>query len=1352
MENNTNLSVKARMNLFAQLEGEEDIHLRSESIKQYDMGAGRYQAVMYPEAVHYRESEDAIWEEIDNNLETAVDASGRAVLKNKKNALHVELADAADNGDLVTLKSDADMLSWRFEKAVDKVHASVKPGQQRKLEKLAERLGKQIAQLNATERQEDAQEKRLDYVGKTAEARYDEILPGVSVRYTLIGDKLKEDIILANKAALKNAVLILKGNMNCVLNEDQTITVQHKGANKPSFILEAPVAYDADGTDVPVSPVLEKSKGKNRLSYAIAEVDLDVAAYPITIDPVVHTTKAETNVQDMTLTQGATVTATGNGTGAAVLKIGVNASKENVALVRFLKLAKIKSSDTIISAVLRMAPKSGSSAKFTAAHEVLRSWSPKQISYDTFGVDDSTKVCPDELDYSDSATGAYMVFDLTNVYRKWYESDGTGGDKNYGVLLRKANRVSGTQYQEIHSSEASTSSNKPVFYVNYISHAGLEGWWQYESQSAGRAGTAHVDLFNGNVVVQHQDTEMNGNLSPVSLTHYYNSCLSSVPTTDVYRCGYGWTHSGLQRIYTKTLNSTDYYIWVDGDGTEHWFKNKGDGTESKDLEGMQLKLTRYAKTTSKPPRVEIVDKQHTKMTFQKRLGISKTGTWVDYWLLSVADAHGNKASYTYDMPADQNDSTAMRALEGKLLSIKDGADRTTSLLYTGNLLSSIAIPDATTNNTRTVYYTYEGGRLTDIRYGELGGTTAHTSYAYVSSTNLLSQVKNFDGLCVNICYEPASKYASTYIDGGAENQMRRATSLETVKMSGPSVIAYGAKQSFNYLHMCTEVTAADGTNDDSGKKLSYQFNDSGNVTCVMDELGFAKFTKFASAIENAASEESKLQRAVINRLRMPDFSAEWSATVSGSNAALVNTATRCLGLPSVAITKSNDVEARYSQNVSLEGGKSWSLSAYVKTIGFADGVGNVFLRVKNASTGAVLATSYPQKDLTPVEDDKDLPTDDWERLHVTFTTSAAIIIQVELVNATASGTAYFACPQLEEGAVANSFNLVSNGDFRLFTQHSTTPTRLMPTDWIPGGDLTNQALAQVMVPVNNPNDAACRAFPHALGGNLVRVPGAPDDGSACFYQDISVKGAKNDVFVLGGWANAKSAPNASTSDRGFRLTMKFYTGSDWQYGTNNDSKIPFNFEWVGWQYMSGACTAPAAYTKIRFYVVYMNNVNDASFTNVFVHKEQFGRSFAYDGKKNLLSVENLAGKKSGRTYDDYDNMTRYRRAGTPDEDAYKYRANYGDTVAQQKKHLLLSTRTPEQMRGIYTYDAKGNQLSAMVQKLNETPFIKTETAYNDTTYPNYVATKKDARGNVVTQDTNARTGTLTSVTDPTGTT
>ena len=85
-------------------------------------------------------------------------------------------------------------------------------------------------------------------------------------------------------------------------------------------------------------------------------------------------------------------------------------------------------------------------------------------------------------------------------------------------------------------------------------------------------------------------------------------------------------------------------------------------------------------------------------------------------------------------------------------------------------------------------------------------------------------------------------------------QMRRVLSLEQVHAANSDYTATitqrGAKLKIDYQHMCTEVTAVEDASSDAGKKLTYQFNDGGNVVCVRDELGYARFTKYDSAIEN----------------------------------------------------------------------------------------------------------------------------------------------------------------------------------------------------------------------------------------------------------------------------------------------------------------------------------------------------------------------------------------------------------------------------------------------------------------------------------------------------------------------
>ncbi len=186
------------------------------------------------------------------------------------------------------------------------------------------------------------------------------------------------------------------------------------------------------------------------------------------------------------------------------------------------------------------------------------------------------------------------------------------------------------------------------------------------------------------------------------------------------------------------------------------------------------------------------------------------------------------------------------ALSQKLAPEDHAVGRVTQFAYNANgLISSIRIPAAENNAYRDVFYTYDSAnRLTGVRYSELGGTMPHTTYAYEGSTKLLTLARNFDGVQVNVGYESTSLYGTS-----ATDDARRVLSVETVATDASgAVVKSGAKQIFEYGAMTTEVTAVEGTASNAGKKMYYQFNDSGNVICVRDELGFAKFTKYASTI------------------------------------------------------------------------------------------------------------------------------------------------------------------------------------------------------------------------------------------------------------------------------------------------------------------------------------------------------------------------------------------------------------------------------------------------------------------------------------------------------------------------
>ena len=174
---------------------------------------------------------------------------------------------------------------------------------------------------------------------------------------------------------------------------------------------------------------------------------------------------------------------------------------------------------------------------------------------------------------------------------------------------------------------------------------------------------------------------------------------------------------------------------------------------------------------------------------------------------------------------------------------------------------------------------------------------------------------------------------------------------------------------------------------------------------------------------------------------------------------------------------------------------------------------------------------------TPAASGNGMPADGWQRVKMTYenTSDDEYTASVALVVSKGSGTAWFSCPQLEIGTVANSVNLLSNADF-----HATTVSgeQTLPADWGKSSNDLDTAPTGVQPASSDPD------FPAALEGNYVQIEGRPDkDGYVGFAQEVDISGKKNDVLVCGGWANAHSVPNADTVERGFGIAVQLQNSS-----------------------------------------------------------------------------------------------------------------------------------------------------------------------------------------------------------------
>lgn len=511
------------------------------------------------------------------------------------------------------------------------------------------------------------------------------------------------------------------------------------------------------------------------------------------------------------------------------------------------------------------------------------------------------------------------------------------------------------------------------------------------------------------------------------------------------------------------------------------------------------------------------------------------------------------------------------------------------------------------------------------------------------------------------------------------------------------------------------------TDNLSGKKLFYHFNDYGNCISVNDQLGYACFAKYTDSNPiNHPETISKMQRSVVNFLNGHNMQTAgiWTnESLDGTGTYSYATDAHYMGTKSLKMVKTNQTGWMTTrQDVTLPKGKAYTLSAFFQTL--ADTVAQLRVTYKNSDGNEVAVDSLPQ-----------CSKGEWGRMSVSFSLpadSTSDSATVRLMAGGGAGTVWFDCAQLEAGEVANRYNMLTNGDF-------TFNCGAHPTGWSKNSSNTNEDMVY----------ADCTGTkPEGLSANTMRLYGTGRTKYAGIYQDIPLSGSKGDVFVAGGWSLNFSKPRKGEDFR-YNIRVAFLKA-----GTSstrvNTSSIEWSEEWTDWQFAAGPVVAPCDYTSIRFNVDYERNINYAEFGGLFLHKEEFGQTYAYDSRGNVLSAKNAASLQDGATYDAFDNILTYFQPGR--SAAVKTVMEWGESDDEKKKHLLRKSTSPLGTVSEYTYDAYGNQLTTKTS--DGMAFMQTTTVYDE--QGNHVKQQIDARGMAETRQTDDELDTLQSVTDARG--
>ena len=677
----------------------------------------------------------------------------------------------------------------------------------------------------------------------TSVGYYPEILPDIDLSYLVTSNTVKEFVTIKSVSAAGTPLSfrLAHPGLGLELTEDGRILAHP--LEKPediAFEFSVPYMYDAaEAESYEVAYSLAAGDGSSILTLVPDQAWLadPERVYPVVIDPSTETDKRTSSIQD-TFVQSKYPNQSGvsqNGSFYVGDSYPYGVSR---ALIRFPNLPTLSKGDMVYYAKMYVWQREFSTEGQTyfniAAHMVTSDWDPYTVNWNNQPSFDGAALDYFRAEEVASGNTIYVTprgVDITKAVRSWYAGS------NYGIILKSVNeapaykevaRFFASNYPDGYASGISAEQH-PGAYIYYKNAAGVEDYWSYHEQSAGRAGMGYTNDFTGNQVFIHTDTTTTGNRLPVTLSHVYNLSNSDHSS----RFGNGWRLNVMQQIF-ETGNTEYPYKYVDGDGTEHYFyKDTKDGNKLKDEDGLGLTITN---TGAESRTIETKDQY--KLVFGS-----------DSYLRQEIDPNGNEIQYTYGYHTGGN----------FLGHIQDPTGAGISFSYSEDMSRLTQIHDS---SGRVIHFEYDAAgnliRITDP-------DEAISTYSYQG--NCLTSVSSPDGYTVS--YEYTNDF-----------QVPRVSKIS--ERCGPDT---GQSLKISYQNGSTTVfedCGLDGDLSTTADNLitTYNFDNMGRVTDIYDADGNANSYEYykENLINNKLKQSGSTQKTVYNYLINPNFAPDAADT------------------------------------------------------------------------------------------------------------------------------------------------------------------------------------------------------------------------------------------------------------------------------------------------------------------------------------------------------------------------------------------------------------------------------------------------------------------------------------------
>ena len=1164
----------------------EDVDKRDANTKHFKMSDGSYQAVVYPYAVNFKSDNE--FKEIDNSL---IKSDNSDYYTNKSNKFNVELPTNLNENSCVKINNGEYSVLWSF----DAKSSSIKTTN--KNQNSIEKRDTSFACAKGESAIYKANDEYLKNNGKAlSRAEYNNVYDNIDVCYDLIGEQLKESIII-NKITKKASFCF---NIECdglipELNDDGSISFKDKNNNNV-FYVQAPYMFDANGessTDIDVT----LNKTHNGYEYTIIPnkkwLKDKARVYPVTIDPTIIPEYNFKSIKDSTASFSSRAVSDYAELESEIawLKVGRRENVEVAALLYVELPDTIPQSATIVKATLALCGYRSTISTCPTnlqlnVHKITSDWN-QTILTSTVLYSDSNPPTPSYdstvIDYAiinDSQTtyhGSWTEFDITKIVQEW-----RNGETNRGVMIKASSYPSSNNFARFYDSDHSLENSDPTYIFYYRDTVGLEDYWSYSEFYAGERGNTFVNNFNGNLTYVHNDVSFISEINGFTLSHIYNSAnaiCSVCSANQTIKYGSGWHLNLVQHLQNVSVsgNSSVKYVYTDGDGTDHYFVELSDGSivDEDGLGYTYASLSGEGELSSK-----ITDKDGNVLKFD---------IWGD--LRKIIDTNGNTISLNY---------SPIPNVDNYLSSITTSSGGVFALNYDSNYqLTSI-----TDNSGRSVTFSYTNGFLKHIYYPD--GTGTHFAYDE-GNTNAMTVLQ----------------HSSDLNNGYSYDQNKR---IVTVTQNGNAGVS-GTRHTFNYKHNQTVVT------DNKQRSMTYQFDTEGRVTCAYDSDGnsysqsyntsdTAKSNIFKNNKIQVSSNNTRYNNNLLydgaftfglaNWLTYKDLSSAKTELVSNEGYISLNT---------VKHTATEVGTTTVFQRLNNLNHSTYTVTAYVKTV-----------NVESASNGAgiELYTSesrYLYSDFISGTTDTDI-NNGFKKLIFTVTLNHGETLKsvgVGLFNAT--GTMYVDCVQLEVGDTSNNINLLSDSDFEYDTVGSTSP--LFFTNCM-NGAVSSTAYS---------------------GSKSFRIIGTPAH-TIYSSQVIALNGKKGDVYSFGAWGKANSVPHQSGDESVFKIIVQLYSGDE----VVKREVAEFNEYVSDWQFTSNIVIADKPHDKIMIHMGYYNTCNTAYFDNVFLYRDT-AQSYSYDSNGNVITTADKANQQSNYQYSSNSLSKIISPTGTSYEYAYDTNKN-----------------------------------------------------------------------------------------------